>query len=77
MFRQMPLIKITGQGLYSIAALTAILWGCLIVERLTIVHARADGDRALEQIRALQLKKGIFPAAAPASPRRSASSAIG
>lgn len=77
MLRQMPLLKITGQGLYSIAALTAILWGCLIVERLTIAHARADGDRALEQIRVLQLKKGIFPAASPALPRRAAPSAIG
>ena len=72
----MPLMKITGQGLCSIAALTAILWGCLIVERLTMAHARAEGDRALEQIRALQIKKGIFPAAAPAW-RRSTPSAIG
>jgi hypothetical protein len=77
MFRKMPLMKITGQGLYSIAALTAILWGCLFIERLTIAHARADGDRALEQIRALQIKKGIFPATAPALPRCSARSAIG
>ena len=73
----MPLMKITGQGLCSIAALTAILWGCLIVERLTIASARAEGNRALEQIRALQVKKGIFPAAAPAFPQRTAPSAIG
>jgi hypothetical protein len=73
----MPLMKITGQGLCSIAALTALLWGCLFAEKLTIAHARADGDRALQQIRALQLKKGIFPAASPALPRRSAPSAIG
>jgi hypothetical protein len=73
----MPLMKITGQGLFSIAALTATLWGCLIVERLTIAHARAEGDSALEQIRALQIKKGIFPATAPALPRHSAPSAIG
>ena len=72
----MPLMKITGQGLWAIAALTAILWGCLIVERLTIANARVEGERALEQIRVLQLKKAI-PAASPALPRRSAPLAIG
>ena len=62
----MPLMKITGQGICSIAALTAILWGCIFVERLTIAHARVTGYRALEQIHQLQLKKSLIPTASPA-----------
>ena len=66
----MPLTKITGQGLYAIAALVGILWGCLVVDRLTVARARADGHQALSQIRALQLKKRIAPAAVPQRPQR-------
>ena len=50
-------MRITRQGLCSIALLTGILWGCIVVERRTIAHARADADHALSEIRALQLKK--------------------
>ena len=64
-FRKMPLMKITGEGVCWIAILTGILWGCLLVERLTIAHARVEGYRALEQIHELQLKKSIIPTAAP------------
>jgi hypothetical protein len=69
-FRKMPLMKITGQGVCSIAVLTGILWGCLVVERLTIAHARVEGYRALEQIHELQLKKSIIPTASPAAQPR-------
>ena len=58
-------MRITGQGLTTIALLTAILWGCLVVEHRTVAHARAEGYRALSEIRALQLKKRILPAASP------------
>jgi len=51
--------------LCSIAALTAVLWGCLVMEKRTIAHARAEADRALSEIRALQLKKRIMPAKSP------------
>jgi hypothetical protein len=73
----MPLAKITGEGLCSIAVLTGILWGCIFVERLTVAHARADGNRALEEIRALQVRKNTVPAAKPQLRRPAARPAIG
>jgi hypothetical protein len=63
--RRMPLVKITGHGLWSITALTTVLWGCIFLERLTVEHARENGLRALEQIRVLQMKRHAQPAASP------------
>jgi hypothetical protein len=62
----MPVMKITGPGLFAIAILTGALWGCLLAERVTVAHARANAYRALGEIRALQLKKHLAPAASPA-----------
>jgi hypothetical protein len=73
----MPKTMITGQGLCSIALLTATLWGCIFLERLTVAHAREEASRALEQIRALQLKKRAIPAASPAFGRQSTRPAVG
>ena len=64
--RPMPIAKISGAGLCSIAVLTGLLWGCIFVERFTVAHARNDADRALQEIRALQIRKHAVPAAAPA-----------
>jgi hypothetical protein len=64
-FSSMPLMKITGPGLLAIAVLTAALWGCLLLERVTVSHARANAYRALSEIRALQLKKHLAPAVSP------------
>jgi len=61
----MPVMKITRQGLCSIAVLTALLWGCIVLERLTVLHARAGAYHALDQIHRLQLKKGLIPVTAP------------
>ena len=61
----MPVIKITGQGLCSIALLTGILWGCIVMEKSTVDHARLNAQRALEEIRVLQLKRQAVPASAP------------
>jgi len=68
--RRMPLLKITAHGLWSITALTTVLWGCILVERLTVEHARENGLRALEQIRLLQMKRQAEPAASPGRHRR-------
>jgi hypothetical protein len=70
-------MRITSQGLCSIALLTAVLWGCIVVEKRTIAHARAEADRALSEIRALQLKKHIVPAASPVERPRAARPALG
>ena len=68
--RRMPLLKITGHGLWSITALTTVLWGCIFLERRTVEHARENGLRALEQIRVLQMKRQAEPAASPGRRRR-------
>jgi hypothetical protein len=70
-------MRITSQGLCSIALLTAVLWGCIVAEKRTIAHARAEADRALSEIRALQLKKHIVPAAAPVERSRQARPSLG
>jgi hypothetical protein len=70
-------MRITGPGLATISVLTAILWGCLVAEHRTVAHARAEAYRALSEIRALQLKKHIMPAAAPVRPQRGVRPEIG
>jgi hypothetical protein len=68
----MPVMKITGQGLCLIAVLTGILWGCIFAEKLTVLRAQENGRRAVDEIRALELKKRIVPATSPfARPRAS------
>lgn len=61
----MPVLKITGPGLFAIAILTGALWVCLLAERVIMAHARASGYQALGAIRALQLKKHVAPAVSP------------
>jgi hypothetical protein len=41
----MPIAKITGQGLAAIALSVALLWSCLIGERVMV--RRASAERAL------------------------------
>ena len=64
------LAKISGAGLMSMAALVAILWACILGERLIVDRANREYSRAIVEIRQLQLKKQAEPASAPASPRR-------
>jgi hypothetical protein len=73
----MPLMKITGPGLCSMAIATGILWGCIFVERSTVAHARAEAYRALDEIRILQRKEHIVPAASPVLRPRQARAAVG
>ena len=73
----MPVIKITGPGLFAIAILTGALWGCLLAERVIVTHARANAFRALSAIHALQLKKHVAPAASPVLRTRPARPATG
>jgi hypothetical protein len=73
----MPVMKITRQGLCSIAVLTAVLWGCIVLERLTVLRSRANAYHALDQIHRLQLKKRLIPVAAPELRHDSQRPAIG
>jgi hypothetical protein len=60
--------KITGQGLTSIAILVALLWTCLICQRVTLRRANAGAEQVMRAMRELQMKNRRQPAAAPAPP---------
>jgi hypothetical protein len=57
----MPTVKITGQGLLAIALSVALLWGCLISERLMLRNAARRRVRVLHQIEQLQRRSHPAP----------------
>lgn len=61
----MALAKITREGLVTIAVLVAILWGCILSERVLTRHTTLETYRALRQIRYLKFRRHIEPAAQP------------
>jgi hypothetical protein len=64
----MPFARITGQGMSAIALSVALLWGCLIAQRV-ITRTATDGRaRALQEIRMLRLRNRREPASTPAPP---------
>lgn len=60
----MPIVKITGKGLATIACAVALLWGCFISERLTAKQAFAERARIMRDLHLLQ-KKQQQPAVVP------------
>jgi hypothetical protein len=46
----MEIAAITKQGLVAIAILVAILWGCLVTERLTVQRANREMEIMLRQM---------------------------
>lgn len=64
----MPIAKITGQGLMSIAILVVLLWACIIGEHIVAVRARTGAAETLRAMRALRLQNRREPAAVPARP---------
>ena len=46
----MPIMKITGQGLSAIALSVALLWGCIISERVTARQAFAERAKVLREV---------------------------
>ena len=65
----MPMVKITGQGLFAIALSVALLWGCLIGERVMLQNATSRRVRVLRQIEQLQRKPHPTPALTPMQSR--------
>jgi len=53
----MPIVKITGRGLASIAFAVALLWGCFIAERITAREAYAERARIMRDLHLLQKKQ--------------------
>ena len=64
--RRMPIVKITGQGLAAIALCVALLWGCLIGERVMTRRACSDRAKVLRDISRMQRRQRSRPVSAPA-----------
>jgi hypothetical protein len=75
----MPVAKITREGLVTIAVLVAILWGCILGERILTRNTSLETYRVMRQIRYLKFKRHIEPASepAPAAPRPSLGPVVG
>jgi len=61
----MPVVRITGQGLSAIAFSVALLWGCLIGERVIRRNADTERVRILRDLDQLRRRRPI-PVSAPA-----------
>ena len=68
---RLAIAKITGQGLMSIAILVALLWACVIGERIVVERANAETSQTLRAMRSLQIRNRREPAAisAPSASR--------
>jgi hypothetical protein len=66
----MAIAAITKQGLWTMAILVAVLWGCLVGERLTVQRANREMAQVLQEMgRSRQIKeRHTVPAAWPRRP---------
>ena len=64
----MPVAKITGQGLTSMAILVVLLWACVIGERRIVARANVDAAQTFQAMRSLQNRSRQSPAGTPAAP---------
>ncbi len=66
----MPIAKITGQGLTAIALSVALLWGCLIGERVMVRRASAERAQVMRDLRRIRLRANpvqLHPRSEPVS----------
>ena len=61
----MPVAKISGQGLCAIACSVALLWGCLIGERVMLRNAATERVKVLREMEYMQKKPRPTPVSAP------------
>ena len=61
----MPVSKITGQGLSAIAVSVALLWACLIGERVLTRAADQQLARTLREIHELHRRRVPVPVSTP------------
>lgn len=61
--RRMKVFQITRPGLTAIGALTMMLWGCFVGERMLMRHSAANEYLAMRSMRELRLKRTFMPAA--------------
>ena len=62
--------KITFQGLAGMAVAVALLWGCLISERLIVRRATNEQSGALRETHRLRQRLQSQPASTPIPPFR-------
>ena len=61
-----PIAKITGQGLASIAILVALLWGCVLGERAVVGGANRTATEVVRAMRALRTRQPVSTSPRPA-----------
>jgi hypothetical protein len=61
----MPIARITGQGLAAIALSVALLWACLVGERMLLNHSLAQRAQVIRELRQLQLDHRTVPVSVP------------
>jgi hypothetical protein len=61
----MPITKITGQGLFAIACSVALLWSCLLGERIMLRRANTERVRIMHEMQQLQRRPHPTPVTAP------------
>ena len=64
----MPIAKITGQGLAAIALAVALLWACLLGERVMLNRSYEERSQVMRELRQMQLMHNTQPASMPAVP---------
>lgn len=62
----MPIAKITGQGLAAIGLSVALLWACLIGERLLLSQTLAERAQVMRELHQMQRDRGTQPVSTPA-----------
>jgi hypothetical protein len=62
----MPIIKITRHGLSAIALSVALLWGCVIGERVAARQAFSERAKVLREISRMRRRQRTHPVSAPA-----------
>jgi hypothetical protein len=66
----MPIARITGQGLWAIAACVAVLWGIVIAQRVASQRVATERARVMQELRLLQQRRQPEKVSAPTPFRR-------
>ena len=61
----MPIVKITGPGLSAIGLSVALLWGCLISERVIARDAVRERTRVVRELEQMRLERQATPVSVP------------
>ena len=61
----MPIVKITAPGLSAIGLAVALLWGCLISERVITWDAVRERTRVVRELEQMRLERQATPVSVP------------